>query len=71
MKSSKNNSNITFDKKLSRLPFFDHLPNKVVARNINAIDNDLILHPATIKLGGLYYLGHINNDDDRYFYLFL
>lgn len=49
-----------------RLALFDHLPRKVVnLRNRDSIEGDKILHPATLKLGGLYSDGTIQEDDDR------
>ena len=50
----------------SRLAFFDHLPRKQNAnRNTDLVECDRILHPATIKLGGLYSKGLVLADDDR------
>jgi hypothetical protein len=50
---------------LSRLALFDHLPRKSTLRSSDLVEYDRILHPATIKLGGLYSKGHVLNDDDR------
>ena len=52
-------------KKVSHLAFFDHLPRKVISKSDDLIEGDRILHPATIKLGGLYSKGIVQTDDDR------
>mmetsp|Transcript_4327 Transcript_4327/g.7095 ORF Transcript_4327/g.7095 Transcript_4327/m.7095 type:complete len:532 (+) Transcript_4327:77-1672(+) len=49
----------------SRLAFFDHLPRKLPVKNPDLVEADRILHPATIKLGGLYSKGLVQADDDR------
>lgn len=47
-----------------RLALFDHLPRKVV-KSSNSVEEDRILHPAVIKIGGLFSRGTIFSDDDR------
>jgi translation initiation factor eIF-2B subunit delta len=50
----------------NRLTLFDHLPRKQqINKNIDNVEGDRILHPATIKLGALYSKGTIQADDDR------
>jgi translation initiation factor eIF-2B subunit delta len=49
-----------------RLALFDHLPRRQVQnKNIDSVEGDRVLHPATIKLGALYHKGTIQADDDR------
>ena len=49
-----------------KLALFDHLPSKSVER-APSIQNqsDSHIHPAIVKLGGLYKTGSIQDDDDR------
>eukprot|EP01038_Epipyxis_sp_PR26KG_P008140 gene8140-11019_t len=70
--SSSNNIYATGAGKVSTYTaLFDHLPRRTFKRgsnnsnNISSVEGERILHPATIKLGGLYYTGKIFEDDDR------
>mmetsp|Transcript_6920 Transcript_6920/g.7163 ORF Transcript_6920/g.7163 Transcript_6920/m.7163 type:complete len:435 (+) Transcript_6920:175-1479(+) len=50
------------------IALFDHLQKKHASQPSNSCDSiecDKSLHPATIKLGLLFRLGHIREDDDR------
>lgn len=50
----------------NRFALFDHLPRRQVQnKNIDSVEGDRVLHPATIKLGALYCKGTIQADDDR------
>lgn len=50
----------------NRLALFDHLPRRQVQnKNVDSVEGDKVLHPATIKLGALYCKGTIQADDDR------
>ncbi len=51
-------------KKQHQLALFDHLPRKAV-KNTHSVEADPILHPAIVKLGGLFSRGTIFSDDDR------
>jgi translation initiation factor eIF-2B subunit delta len=65
MKSSKSPNVVEPVSGCSRLAFFDHLPRKQSVKNIDLVECDRVLHPATIKLGALYRSGIIQSDDDR------
>lgn len=52
------------EKKNLGLSLFDHLPRKV-AKNVDSIDPDRIIHPGTVKLASLFEDGSIVDDDDR------
>ena len=50
----------------NRLSLFDHLPRRQLnVKNVDSVESDRMLHPATIKLGALYSKGTIQSDDDR------
>lgn len=48
-----------------RLALFDHLPRKQTPKDLDSIEEDRILHVATIQLGHMYNKGQIQTDDDR------
>jgi translation initiation factor eIF-2B subunit delta len=49
----------------NRVGFFDHLPQKFSNTTSDTFESDDSIHPAIIKLGGLYKVGIIYDDDDR------
>lgn len=55
----------TLASEVFRLALFDHLPRKQVTRDPDLIEEDRMIHPATIQLGLLYHKGVIQSDDDR------
>lgn len=52
-------------KSINRFALFDHLPQKFNPNSPDSIDPDISIHPAIIKLGGIYSTGIIYEDDDR------
>jgi hypothetical protein len=51
--------------KKNRLALFDHLPRRQLPTYFETIEGERIIHPATLKLAGLFYNGSIHDDDDR------
>jgi hypothetical protein len=56
---------INYSNQSNRVAFFDHLPQKFSNNISDSIASDGTIHPAIIKLGGLYKSGIIYDDDDR------
>lgn len=48
-----------------RMALFDHLPRKQTPKDPDSVEEDRIIHPATVHLGLLYQRGVIQHDDDR------
>jgi hypothetical protein len=48
-----------------RMALFDHLPRKQIPKDPDSVEEDRIIHPATVHLGLLYQRGVIQHDDDR------
>eukprot|EP01031_Cornospumella_fuschlensis_P043210 gene43210-52821_t len=55
----------TLANQVFRLALFDHLPRKLMPKDLDSVEKDRILHPATIQLGVLFSRGVIIADDDR------
>eukprot|EP01041_Mallomonas_annulata_P012341 gene12341-25966_t len=66
-KPQSQHSTVSDVKNLPHIALFDHLQRKSASlhTSITSIEGDTSLHPATIKLGALYRLGFIREDDDR------
>lgn len=58
-------SNSAVVNQVFHLALFDHLPRKQIIRDPDLVEEDRILHPATIHLGLLFNKGEIQSDDDR------
>lgn len=58
------NSN-TLANQVFRLALFDHLPRKQTSKDPDLIEEDRIIHPATVHLGLMFNKGIIRADDDR------
>lgn len=65
--STSNNRGAKIHSPQPRLSFFDHLPRKQQPKSLDAIEASELqqLHPATVKLGGLFAKGIVQTDDDR------
>lgn len=48
-----------------RMALFDHLPRKQTPKDPDSVEEDRIIHSATVQLGLLYQRGVIQHDDDR------
>lgn len=55
----------TLANQVFRLALFDHLPRKQTPKDLDSVEADPILHPATIQLGTMLSKGTITSDDDR------
>lgn len=55
----------TVTNQVFRLALFDHLPRKQVRKDPDSVEEDRVLHLATIHLGILFNKGLIQSDDDR------
>ncbi len=58
-------NNNTLANQVFRLALFDHLPRKQTSKDPDLIEEDRIIHPATVHLGLMYNKGIIQADDDR------